>query len=576
MATTAQDPLSPEPGIPDAPDPAGVQEAAAWVAQLLRTLKTCRLYDEANPTVVRFREDLASALTALLSRYGTLRIEVGSSTLSWAGQMLHAARSRDENLAGIVHRDGIRMLALEPGIEAREVNALLDQILQVTGPDGGDDDLVTLLWDADLRHVTVETVPIEGDTDGSAEDKEENSPPLAWPRQEAGVPPAPEPGAAPAADAFRSDDCVTGDSASGLDAAFDQLETVALFEIARFQQEQEASGREDLVPGALLFLDDCLASDLTAEDRSELAAFIPRVLREALVTGNWPGASACLRHVRACDPHWSGDEFARGLCGPFAVTTAKVVAVLDQQEAAGVESFLDFARAFGAPLAEWLMHALAESQQMRVRRPLARRIAELLADHPDRILPWLSDGRWYVVRNVVHILGWIGGATIPGGLRVAATHPEPRVRREVVAALSSVEPDAARPILINMLGSAEPDLFGTILHQLAADPEVSVARVMLGLLQDKAFHGRSTNERRALFAALASRGESILPELEAELNSGGLMSMRPDPDHKGIALCISRIGTPAAREVLERGRRSRRSAVRKACTIAGATGPADV
>ena len=39
----------------DAPDPAAVQAAAAWVAQLLRTLKTCRLYDEANPTVVRFR-----------------------------------------------------------------------------------------------------------------------------------------------------------------------------------------------------------------------------------------------------------------------------------------------------------------------------------------------------------------------------------------------------------------------------------------------------------------------------------------------------------------------------------------
>jgi len=576
MSTTAQNPISPEPGHPDALAPVGVQEAAAWVAQLLRTLKTCRIYDEANPTVVRFREDLTSALAALLGKYGALRIEVGSTTLSWMGQILQAARSRDENLAGVLHRDGIRFLILEPGIDEREVGSLIDQILQVTGPTGGEDDLVTLLWAADLSHITVETVPIQGDADGGAEDAEESAPSLAWPRQEAGVPPPIEPGGTLAADAFRSDDCVTGDSSSGLETAFDQLETVALFEIARFQQEHEASGREDLVIGALRFLDDCLVSDLTADDRQELASFIPRVLREALVTGNWHGATAALRHARACDPQWSGDDFVRGLCGPFAVTTAKVVTVLDVQDPAEVDLFLEFVREFGSPLAEWLMHVLADSQQMRVRRPLARRIADLLAGQPDRIIPWLSDGRWYVVRNVVHILGWIGGPTILGGLRVAATHTEPRVRREVVAALSSVDPDASRLILINMLGSAEPELFATILHQLAADLDVSVARVLLGLLQNKSFRDRTTNERRALFVALASRGESILPELEAELNAGGLMSMRSEPDHQGIALCIARIGTPAAREVLERGRRSRRSPVRKACTIAGASGATDV
>jgi hypothetical protein len=569
MASTAHETGSPDPATPGTPDSTGAQEAAAWITQLLRTLKTCRLYDEANPTVVRFREELAHALDAQLAHHGAFRIEVGPNTLSLDGATLHSARSRDDNLAGVLHRDGIRLLVLEPGIDAREVNALVDQILKVTGPSPGEDDLVTLLWDADVPHITMETVPLEGDADGGAADDSENAPAIAWPKQDAGPASSPEPASTPSSGVFRSDDCETGESPAGLELAFDQLETVALFEIARFQQEHELASNQSPVTGALQFVEDCLANDLTADDRSELASFIPRILREALVVGDWRAASTTLRHLHACDPQWSAEEFARGLCGQFSVTTEKVVDTLDAQDQAGIDAFFALAREMGPAVAEWLMHVLAESQQMRVRRPLARLIAELLSGHPDWIQSWLTDGRWYVVRNVVHILGWIGGPGIVGGLQVASAHPEPRVRREVVAALSGVAHDASRPILTRMLATAEPDLFGTILHLLAADHDPSVANVLLELMRDKEFPARPSNERRAVFLALATRGESVVPALEAELNAGGLFSMRTEPDYQGIALCIARIGTPAARAVLERGMKSGRAAVRKSCMIAG-------
>jgi HEAT repeat protein len=428
------------------------------------------------------------------------------------------------------------------------------------------------LWDANLPHVAVETVPLEGDADGGTEDGAEKAPAMAWPRQQAGAAPADAGGDPSAPATSRSDDCLTGERPADLEQAFDRLETSALFEIARFQRERDAEESEDLVSGTLRLLRDCLAGDLTSGDREDIAAFIPRVLREALVLGDWSAATAALRLIRTCEPEWSGAEFAHGLTGSSAIPTHKVVAALDAQEPAGVESFLALAREFGSPLAEWLMHVLAESQQMRVRRPLARAIAELLAGQPARILPWLSDGRWYVVRNVVHILGWIGGNDIADGLRAAAGHAEPRVRREVVAALGHLEHDVSRPILMTLLASAEPELIGTVLHQLAMDDDPAVATKLLELLRDPGFRRRSEAERRALFLALASRGEPVLSELEAELNAGGLFSRRPEPDRQGIALCIARIGTPSARAILDRGLRSRHASIRKACLIAGASG----
>ena len=563
------DPTRVEEEPREAPDQAVTQEVAAWVGRLVRTLKTCRLYDEANPTVVRFREDLASTLSTFLSGRDGLRLNVGSSTLLYSGQIVQVARSREDNLAGVLHRDGIRSLTLASGIEPAELDKFVDLMLQVTSP-GGDDDLVTLLWDANLPHVILETVPVEGEADGGGEESAPDETAVAWPKQEsrAGQPAAAEPEAAGAA---RSDDWATEERTVDLEHAFDELETMALSEIARFQQEHDAAADDDIVSHILGMLEDCKSCELNAEDRKALIGFAPRLLRESLGLGQWGNATQALRLLRGYDAEWSVDEFCANLCGPFALTTRKLVATVDRQDQKSVDAFLSLAREFGTPLAPWLMQVLADSQQMRVRRPLARTIAELLPGQPERIIPWLSDERWYVVRNAVHILGWIGGDDIASYLQAVADHPEPRVRREIVAALSQANHDASRPILMNMLKTADSQLFTTILHQLAMDDDEAIAFMFLELLSAESFSSRSSAEQRALYMALATRGDTVLPALEAELfESGGLFSRRPDSNRQAIALCIARIGTPQARAILERGVRSNRAPIRKACLIAGA------
>ena len=554
----------------EAPDPIPGQEVGAWLGHLSRTLKTCRLYDEANPTVVRFREDLASSLAALLARHGAVRLEVSSGAIALAGNEVHVGRSREDNLGAVLHRDGIRQLTLEPGIEASEVDSLVDQILRVTGPAAGDEDLVTLLWDANLPHVTIEAAPIEGEADGGLDEDGGTVTATAWPKQETGGAPPFAAGNALGTPGSRSDDWHTDERPTDLQQAVAELESIALDEIARFNKEREAGAGEELVTETIRILRDYLAGELTDADREDAAAFLPRLLREALAVGDWPGASISIRLLRTCDPAWSISDFAAGLCGPFAITTRKVVAALDRDPKA-VESFLALAAEMGSPAAAWLMHVLVDSQRMQVRRPLARAIAGLLQGDPRVVLPWLADNRWYVVRNVVHILGWIGDAGIVQYLGTPAQHHDPRVRREVIAALAQIEADAARPLLMIMLEAADPALLPMVLQQLAQDPHESVTARLLALISDQAFDRCSDEIKRAVFRALATRGDAALPTLTNELNRGGLLSRRPEPDRTAIALCIARIGSPAARDILAQGRRSRNGSVRKACTIASAT-----
>ena len=229
------------------------------------------------------------------------------------------------------------------------------------------------------------------------------------------------------------------------------------------------------------------------------------------------------------------------------------------------------AASFGEAAIDWLMRVLAESQQRRARRPLARTLAEVAREHPERLLPWLSDERWYVVRNVVHILSWIGGDDVAAYVRPAMKHHDVRVRREVVAALARATPAVARPMLLGMLADAGSRLFTTLLQQLSAAPDAAVAQRLRELLRDERFVDRAEDERRAVFLALSAQGDAALEALEDEFDRGGLLARGLDGHWQSVALCAARIGTPEAQALLERGRRSRKAGVRKACEIAFAS-----
>jgi HEAT repeat protein len=228
--------------------------------------------------------------------------------------------------------------------------------------------------------------------------------------------------------------------------------------------------------------------------------------------------------------------------------------------------FVAFAKELGDSGIDLLNAVLGESQQRRNRRILAETIANLCRETPERLAPYLNDRRWYVVRNIVHILGWIGGNAIVGMLRTALKHPEPRVRYEVVAALGQVEPRLARPILIKLIEESDTRMFCAVLHQLSSERDPGAARLLLGHLVDPRFEQRAAEERRAIYSALSAIGsDEVVPELEAELLKGNWFARGQEAHRQAVARVLARIGTDTAKIVLQRGLLSKRGPIKKAC-----------
>jgi len=402
----------------DAAESAGVKAAGAWVSQLARTLKTCRLYDANNPTVVKFREDLASTLVQQLAEHGRMALSFTSNDVLAQEVSLYPARSRDDNLALPFYRDGIRSIAFEPGITPKEIETLLDAVLRVTRHDTSEEDLVTLLWDAELEHVGVDAASTEGDVETGAGAEDEGAGPVApWPK--GGAPPGTgsEP-ASPGDDSGpqqdRSDDRETGVQTANLQAVFRELEGSAAPEAERLRGECEREAGIPIARASLDLVRTCLHGLSDPAASAEVGAFLPRVLHESLTHGMWGDARDALALLRQCAiPGWSVEGLVKDLLQPASLTTRGVIDRLDAQDAAGVEAFVELARELGVEGMEWLMRVLAESREQRTRRLLLRLIAEMARDNPERLASWLADERWYVVRNVVHILGWMAATRSP-------------------------------------------------------------------------------------------------------------------------------------------------------------------
>ncbi|HTR96294.1 MAG TPA: HEAT repeat domain-containing protein, partial [Candidatus Acidoferrales bacterium] len=369
----------------------------------------------------------------------------------------------------------------------------------------------------------------------------------------------------------RSEDWTIGDLTVEVEACFVELDALAPVEAERFRREFTDEHLVSPVTAALAIATACLHSQANDADRQELGHFLPRVLRGAIALGTWADAREALRALRTLErPQWSEATFVQELLQP--VSMLRLVERLDTQDEDGVAGFIAFAHEVGDPGVDLLIIALCESQQRVVRQTLAEAIAQRCRDNPSRLAPWLDDDRWYVVRNMAHILGWIGGPAIVPLLQVALRSTDARVHAEVVAALATLDLKHARPVLVRALDRADTRAFCQILGQLSAARDPATARFLFAFLQQERFGQRPAEERRAIYAALASvGGEEIVPELENELLKGNWFDRTQEIHRQNVARCLARIATPGARAALERGTRSARAPVRQAAQIALST-----
>ena len=600
-----------------APPDARIAEIATWLGQFSRTLKTCRLYDARNPTTIKFRQDLGAAMVALLEKNGAFRLEFSAHQVVCDTHPVMASRPGEDSFVMPFYRDGLRTLTFNPDAEPRELDEIIDLLLRVTNrASNGSEDLVTLLWDADMPHIDMTYVASETDADmgdegddlplglskgeagkampwpdssaGSADNREGRTSPNATAAAAAAAPaPAAEgeaagvsgsragaaevkpPDDAEASIRLRSDDWMAGEPAHELEERFFALEATSTGDAGRFTNDLQLDRNRKLVPATLGLVREVLRSDLLEGDRTDVGDLLERTLLDSIGSADWTDAGEaveCLTELT--EGKWDAARLVEALSRPESAVTSSLVRYLDEHTMAEVNDFVGFARSLGQVAIEWLMGIVAVANHERTRRTLVRALGEMCEDSPELMAPWLADKRWHVVRNAVVVMAAATGGAPTGLLKPLLHHPEPRVRQEVAAALAAADLDAAQPLLLELIKDSEPAIRGAALHRLGSRRNAQASAALIAIVLDPEFRKLPIDEVRSVTTALGGcAGDDALPHLEEQLYAPKWFSSGAGPYCQLIARCITRIGTPAALAVLEQGARSRIAATRDACRL---------
>jgi hypothetical protein len=205
-----------------------------------------------------------------------------------------------------------------------------------------------------------------------------------------------------------------------------------------------------------------------------------------------------------------------------------------------------------------LLQALAEEEDLLVRKSIVEIVSRIGRIAVPTILENLTDSRWYMVRNMITVLGTLGMPDLAPHVAATLSHPDLRVKKEAIKALSRIPHPSAV----------------TALCELCFFPEETVALAATAALSSK----KETDAVVALYRRAAAKlilypnyrlaheaidslrvigTEESVTALEEILALRALWSTKKFRAMKFHALrSISKIRGERSEEVLERARRS--------------------
>jgi HEAT repeat protein len=204
-------------------------------------------------------------------------------------------------------------------------------------------------------------------------------------------------------------------------------------------------------------------------------------------------------------------------------------------------------------------------------------VCDVLTAHakqnPSLLIRGLTDSRWYVVRNLIYIMGKLGHDQFLKHLEPFRTHEDARVRKEIIRTLRSISPSGKGEPFIPFLNDAEESIRQLALKALLTGTYTATFAAWAPIVEHKSFHDRPLSKKKAVFQALRqTTGEDSIPYWHRLVTKPSWMNRKKIQEGAILAAeALGALGTSSALLVLKAGQRRFNRAIRKACTEALAT-----
>ena len=533
-----------------------VAEVRDLFVTLGKALRAIQLYDENNPVYLRFVQSLRDALRELWGDIDQLVVTIEEDRLTVGGKEVYRADNRSDSLAFLFFKDGIRKITLLPGIEQDELTRFLGVIQRTRRGRGEGDDLLTILWEADLVHFKYQYVDLLADgveipAPGAGGSTEQLQGVL---QEEAHAEPETAQGQT-APQAERPKGTVSRDDFNPTLYSLDPHEMEGL------RKEVELEMARDLRSHVISALLDRLEEPDNPARQSEILAILRTLLPNLLSRGAILPAAHVLADLR-------GMEERTGLFD--AQRTQESEKILDRLSSAQtmeelVRSLEDGTiRSTPTELSALLRHLrpgalgpllrASELTQIRELQPVLREAVHGIAEqNPQAVAALLRDQDPIVLAGAARLAGRLKTAEAAPTLAALMAHPVADVRLAAVEAAVDLKASAAAGALQLLLVDPERSVriaaargLGHLRYRPAA---VRFKDLVLG----KEIRSADISEKVAFFESYGElAGEAALELMDKLLNGKGFLGRKEPAEIRACAaLALGKIGTDKARQSLQ-------------------------
>ncbi|NLI16330.1 MAG: HEAT repeat domain-containing protein [candidate division Zixibacteria bacterium] len=536
---------------------------------LVKAIKAKLVYPASSKLPAQFREEFINKATEIIEREGGLQFKITSSSILYNNTPVYESASKNENLAYTFFRDGLIGIDFQTGITADELGRLVDLLAKMMRTLYVDDDLATLLWESNFEHIQYELIEegleietFEYSTDRfkgpgvSGEDIESffiNEGKLTFEEGEL--------------ESIRR----SGNLAlrTGAYAKMPDKSHQFLNHISEFTQEEKNQIAEVLASDAnfqhtdylITIIFEILGLEKEIAGYVEVLGFIGKALDSLITTGNFIGASMLLNRMHELS------NVLKNLKNPRAEKIdnflfecaskekiANLTQTLNNLKDIDIHGLKTYLQQLPWAAIDPLIVSLGELTEFKARLAVCEVLKTLGKDHIELLARGLEDEKWYVVRNIVGILGDLNDSRAINYLKRTIRHPDYRVRHETLTAVAKIHSEESVDFMILALSDPDNKIQLASLRYLAEKKSKRAFMAVENLIKNKNFRNKPPEQIREIIEVYAILGQAkALPYLKSLLSKKLLFGSTTDERLRVYAVgALGKINQPEAIALLNK------------------------
>ncbi|MFI5303221.1 MAG: HEAT repeat domain-containing protein [Nitrospiria bacterium] len=488
---------------------------------LVKALKNLKIYLANNPVHQRFIKEFYSKLDIHLKTYGDSILTVGQYTLTYHDQIIYENINRLDSLAFKLFVDGVRQITLLEGISEEESSHFLDVLGKSYDSDRPDDDLVTLLWQKKFHHIKFQIIE-DYFTDGDQALR------INEPEAKAGFDSMIQ-AELKNQDGLDKKETEAGNGTSLADEQASKLHYQQVFrltedEILSIKKEMKIESEKDLISELIQIIYSVLQVEKDDRFFLEMVDLLVKNSVHLIEEGDLVQIEKIARlfiTLKEQIPPLGAtkveilDQAVNSLGKPEYLS--KIESHLNLLDEVNLSSLASFLNILNPSAAYSIIDILSKAKVRKTRKLISDILVEFGKKDMTPILSRLQGSQWYVIRNLLQIIGQIGSPQGLDSIKKLIHYPDERVRKEIVYTLMLIgkDSDKATDMILTFLDDHDAGIRKQVIQIIQTNKYEKALPILKKMISEENLWSRDSEEKHLVFSALGRLGKKdLLPMLK--------------------------------------------------------------